>query len=254
VSSPTPRDEWNFGTAHVGRRVLVFDELPSTNTHASEHDAEGDAIVALHQTAGRGQYDRVWQSRPGSSLLLSVVLSPPPELRRPCLLTAWAAVGVSHAIETLTDLRPEIKWPNDLLVGGKKICGILIEQRARTVVGIGLNLSQTGADFASAGLPDATSLFAAAGAVVEVQDAADQVLSHLDADYGFLLDGDREWVEDAWKERFELLGQTVLIELTDGTSFPARVRDISFDGLEIETADGYPRAIVPETVAHIRAL
>jgi len=147
--------EWGIYTSHIGRRLFVFDELPSTNTYAAEHCEPGDAVLAYHQTAGRGRFDRVWQSRPQMSLLLSVVLAPPAELRRPSILTAWAAVGLAKAIEELGEgVRPVIKWPNDILIGSKKICGILIEQRRTTVVGIGLNLSQTTDDFAAVGLPD----------------------------------------------------------------------------------------------------
>ena len=248
----SPCDEWHFGTAHVGRRVRVFDELPSTNTFAAEHGGEGEVVIALNQSAGRGRFDRVWQSRPETSLLMSVVLAPPPELRRPSVLTAWAAVGVAKAIELLAAVRPVIKWPNDLLIGDKKVCGILIEQRANTVVGIGLNLAQTAADFAD--LPDATSLALAGGVTIGVRAAAEAVVRHLDAEYAQLIRGDRASVEDAWKTRTGLVGRNVSIELTDGTSFPCRLRDMSFDGLEIETAEGYRRVVVPETVAHVRGV
>ena len=248
----SPSDEWHFDTAHVGCRVRVFDELPSTNTFAAEFGEEGDVVVALNQTAGRGRFERVWRSRPGSSLLMSVVLSPPPELRRPSVLTAWAAVGVAKAIEPLAAVRPVIKWPNDLLIGGKKVCGILIEQRTRTVVGVGLNLSQTAADFGD--LPDATSLAIAGGVTIGVRVAAEAVVRQLDAEYARLVGGERSAVEADWKSRTGLLGRNVFLELTDSTSFPCRLRDMSFDGLEVETAEGYRRVVVPETVAHVRAV
>src|SRR5439155_21260352 len=109
------------------------DRVDSTNTRgaalaAADPDADGLVLVADDQLAGRGQYGRVWQSRPGSSLLMSVVLRPPPELRRPVVLTAWAAVAVADAIRALTGAQSRIKWPNDLLIRGKQVCGILIEQ------------------------------------------------------------------------------------------------------------------------------
>ncbi|HUR55214.1 MAG TPA: biotin--[acetyl-CoA-carboxylase] ligase [Gemmataceae bacterium] len=252
MTPPSPSEIWRFDTTHVGPRVLVFDELPSTNTFAADHCNEGDVFIALNQTAGRGRFDREWRSAPGRSLLMSVAITPPKSLRRPSILTAWAAVSVAKAIEPLAAVRPTIKWPNDLLIGGKKVCGILIEQRERTVVGIGLNLSQTPPDFAD--LPDATSLGIASGITIGVRTAAEAVVRNLDAEYELLVSGRRAAVETAWKTRTGLLGRNVLVELTDGTSFPARLRDMSFDGLEIETAEGFPRAIVPETVAHVRAL
>ena len=83
----------------------------------------------FEQTAGRGQYGRVWTAPAGSSVLLSVLLFPPPALRRPTLLTAWAAVSVCETIQELANLSATIKWPNDVLINGRKVCGILIEQR-----------------------------------------------------------------------------------------------------------------------------
>ena len=252
MTPPIPTDAWRFDTEHVGRRVLVFEQLASTNTAAAEHGREGDGFLALHQTAGRGRFDRTWAGGRGRSLLMSLVLTPPQELRRPSVLTAWAAVAVAKAVEPLAAVRPTIKWPNDLLVGGKKVCGILIEQRERTVVGIGLNLTQTAEDFAE--LPDATSLALASGMTIPLRTAAEAVVRSLDAEYAKLVGGDRAAVELAWKTRTGLLGRNVLVELTDGSTFPARLRDMSFDGLEIETAEGYPRAVVPETIAHVRAV
>jgi BirA family transcriptional regulator, biotin operon repressor / biotin---[acetyl-CoA-carboxylase] ligase len=154
----TPRETWHFDTERIGRRVLVFDHVDSTNTRGAaladtDPDADGLVLIADQQTAGRGQYGRVWQSRPGSSLLMSVVLKTPPELRRPVILTAWIAVSVAEAILSLTGVQTRIKWPNDLLIRGKKVCGILIEQSGtsgsvNTVAGIGLNLTQTADEFA----------------------------------------------------------------------------------------------------------
>src|SRR6185437_3830883 len=139
-----PREEWQLATERIGRRVLVFDEVDSTNTVAAGLDvAEGTVVLAKNQTEGRGRFGRVWRSRPGAALLLSVRLRPPAELRRPSVLTAWAAVGVGDAIAALTGRTARIKWPNDLLIDERKVCGILIEQGATTIIGIGLNLNQT---------------------------------------------------------------------------------------------------------------
>ena len=115
------------------RRVVVFDSVDSTNSVAAalaDPADDGLVVIAGHQTAGRGRFGRVWQSRPGVSLLTSVVLFPPAELRRPAVLTAWAAVAVGEAVFALTGVQAKVKWPNDLLIRGKKVCGILIEQRA----------------------------------------------------------------------------------------------------------------------------
>lgn len=253
---PAPNETWEFDTAHVGRLVHVYDELASTNTFALEFPVnrripEGMVILALQQTAGRGRYGRVWQSRPGSSLLMSVILDPPPHLRRPAILTAWAAVAIGDAIFKLTGLQARIKWPNDLLIRGKKVCGILIESGQRTIVGIGLNLNQTAAEFEQAALPAAASLKVLTDRDFELRDAAETVVKCLDFEYSRLLNGEQVAVEADWKWRIGLLGRDVIVEQTDGTTLTGRLREMSFDALEIEGEGPVPLQIPPESVAHI---
>lgn len=255
----TPADEWHLPTARVGRRVVVFDELDSTNTAAAGWPAaaaDGLVVVARDQTAGRGRFGRPWRSRPGGSLLLSAVLSPPPDLRRPVILTAMAAVAVGEAVRELAGVQARIKWPNDLLVRGKKVCGILIEHVAgaepRTVVGVGLNLNQSADEFAAAGLPDATSLRMLAGVGTDLRTAAGAVVGQLDAEYGRLLTGERVAVEADWKWRVGLLGRPVRVELADGSVVTGRLTDMGFDGVEVEQADGTTRVVVPEMVEQVR--
>src|SRR5712691_2501397 len=158
----TPRKEWTLDTSRIGRRVLVFDQIDSTNNYAAslaEEPANGGVvIVANEQLAGRWQYRRTWLCPPGDGVLMSVLLFPPPDLRRPALLTAWAAVAVCDTIQQVSDLEPRIKWPNDVLIDGKKVCGILIEQGRGTVAGIGLNVNQSAESLAAANLPLAGSL------------------------------------------------------------------------------------------------
>ena len=161
-----PQQVWNLNTAHLGKQVLVYDTLDSTNTLAlalAEDPAnDGMAILAREQTAGRGQHGRTWQAPPGRSVLLTVLVFPPPAACRPVLLTAWAAVAVCETVQRITGRTPRIKWPNDVLVSERKLCGILIEQRATstgqaaTAVGIGLNVSQPGEWFDQVGLKEAT--------------------------------------------------------------------------------------------------
>lgn len=260
-----PPEVWNFDTARIGRRVLVFDHLDSTNATAAglanpDRERGGDppdglVVVADFQTAGRGQYGRVWQARPGSSLLLSVVLRPPPELCRPVVLTAFAAVAVGEAVLALAGVQARVKWPNDLLVHGKKVSGILIERHGpATVVGLGLNLNQTADEFADAGLPDATSLGIVSGKAIDSRAALGVVAQHLDREYGRLLGGERIAVEADWKWRVGLLGRQVAVELTDGTVIHGRLREMGFGGLELDTGEITPRVLMPETVRHITSV
>src|SRR5262249_41132465 len=120
----TPIEEWTEDGRRVGRRVLVYDRIDSTNalalTLAGDPGSDGLVLVAREQTAGRGQQGRTWLSPAGSSVLLSAVLFPPPHLRRPALLTAWAAVSVCETVRETTGLVATIKWPNDVFLQGRK--------------------------------------------------------------------------------------------------------------------------------------
>src|SRR5437660_778588 len=147
-----PREVWDFPGRSVGRQVLVFERVDSTNnlaaSLATQPGGEGLAILADEQTAGRGQHGRNWLAPSQSSVLLSVLLFPPVELRRPVLLTAWAAVAVCEVVRQTTGVQPRIKWPNDVFLRGRKVCGILIEQSQQgsttaVIAGIGLNVTQT---------------------------------------------------------------------------------------------------------------
>lgn len=254
---------------HIGSRVFRFDEIDSTNDRALQYagDAEmdGAAFHALSQTAGRGQYDRVWQAPPGSSALLSILLFPPPDLRRPVLLTAMAAVAVGETILQLAGKQARIKWPNDLLIEGKKICGILIESRVpprpdpgkelAIVCGIGLNLNQTAEDLVNAGLPDATSLrLISGGSTFDADAVVAALLGRIDEEYQRLLDGDFTTLEACWKWRIGLIGKPVTGDCMDGSKITGRLRDMHFDAIEILDGVGSLRSLKPEAIRHIRGV
>lgn len=131
-------------------RILRFDSVGSTNdvaiNHARQGAAEGLCVVSLEQTKGRGRYGRQWTSPKGSGLYFTAVLRPKFEPSRFPLITLAAAVAVHDTLGEF-GLDPDIKWPNDLLVRGKKICGILAEtvetpSGTAVVVGIGINLNR----------------------------------------------------------------------------------------------------------------
>jgi BirA family biotin operon repressor/biotin-[acetyl-CoA-carboxylase] ligase len=252
----SPRDIWYLEAAAIGRKVLVFDAVDSTNARAAELASEGNreqlAILAAEQTAGRGQHGRTWTAAPGSSVLLSLLLFPPPVLRRPAVLTAWAAVSVCIAIQKQTRVQAKIKWPNDVLLNGKKVCGILIEQGRGTVVGIGLNVRQSADDFATAGLA-ATSLNQFVPEPLETEDVARTLLQVLDEEYALLGQGEIATLESCWKWRLGLLGKQVVAEC-NGVENRGRLRDLTFEAVELEQA-GEPNLILrPEQVQHLFSL
>jgi BirA family biotin operon repressor/biotin-[acetyl-CoA-carboxylase] ligase len=260
VTVPSPTAEWSLPTRHVGRRVLYYDELPSTLTVAAalagDPANDGTAVLAGEQTAGRGQYGRSWHCPPGAGALLGVLLFPPPAARRPAVLTAWAAVGIAAAVRRLTGRHVRVKWPNDVLLGGKKVCGILIESAAgpvpTAVIGIGLNVTQSAESFVTAGLPAATSLTATSGRTFDTPEVARCLLEELDRTYGLILDGDLEALEARWARLVALSDRPVVAEAADGVLHRGRLRALTFAGVELESADGAVACLAPEAVRQLR--
>jgi len=250
----TPRDEWRLPTRHLGQRILIFGSLHSTNDLAAELARDranaGIAILADAQTAGRGQHGRTWTARPGSSVLLSLVLFPPPSLRRPAVLTAWAAVAVCETVRRVTGHPARIKWPNDILLKGRKVSGILIEQGNGTVVGIGLNVQQSVDEFAVAGLPAATSLAQHVAGPLDTAEIARTLLTVLDEEYHLCQAGDLATLESCWKWHVGLLGRRVLVECHDAIH-QGRLVDMTFGGVELERSGDSPLLIAPEQVLHL---
>jgi BirA family transcriptional regulator, biotin operon repressor / biotin---[acetyl-CoA-carboxylase] ligase len=239
---------------HIGRRVWHYISVESTNALAAAlpHDPANHGLVILadEQTAGRGQYGRQWHSPPASSVLMSVVLHPPPELLRPALLCAWAAVSVAELVFGATGRQSRIKWPNDVLLQGRKIAGILIEQARATVVGIGLNVTQSAADFDRAGLPLAGSLSSVTGREFQTASLAQRLIDRLDAEYTDLLEGETAALESRWKWRIGLLGHEVIAIDASGEFQRGRLRDMTFDHIELEQSGGVKR-LQPEVVRQL---
>jgi BirA family biotin operon repressor/biotin-[acetyl-CoA-carboxylase] ligase len=253
-----PREVWSLPTRRIGRQVLLFDRVDSTNSLAAslagQADSDGLALLADEQSSGRGQHGRTWLAPPRSSVLLSVLIYPPANLCRPAILTAWAAVSVCAVVQQTTGRQPAIKWPNDILLHGRKVCGILIEQSQQhgapaTVAGIGLNVAQTDEQFVQAGLPLATSLAANGSQGMDSHSVARLLLQQLDEWYDRLCQGDLASLESVWKDRLELLGEEVLVEGANETR-RGRLVEMGFSGIVLEQHDG-PGLLPPEAILHL---
>ena len=189
--------------AVVGRQILIFEETDSTNDLARRAGddglPEGLAIFAESQRAGRGTSGRRWLSPPRQNLLFSVLLRPPVAVApsRWPELTFCAALAVAEAAEQETGQVARIKWPNDVLLDGRKVSGILLESHQRqapgfVVVGIGLNVLQRAEDFAPELRETAGSLAMAAPPAAPAMDrhrTAAAVLSRLGTLYASWPDG-----------------------------------------------------------------
>jgi BirA family transcriptional regulator, biotin operon repressor / biotin---[acetyl-CoA-carboxylase] ligase len=253
---------WDLPTKELGRCIHVFGRLDSTNsfalTHAHDPAQHGLVVLAREQTAGRGQHGRTWQAPADTSVLMSLLLFPPPRMHRPALLTAWAAVSVCEAVFKLANLQADIKWPNDVLIRGKKVCGILIEQRttAKTefplasVVGIGLNVAQSTEMLAESQLPDACSLSQMAQRSFSFEVVARALIAELDAQYTSLVAGDFANLEAQWKQRLGLLGKMVVVEGIH-QKVCGRLLDVTLAALDFDV-NGTLVRLTPESVKHLR--
>jgi len=249
-------------TEHFTPTVLRFDSLPSTNTEAARQAAagapEGLVVVAREQTAGRGRQQRVWSSPRDAGLYLSVLLHPrlpPPEWP---LITFAAALAVSDALEEACALRTDIKWPNDLLAGGRKLCGILAETvesgRGRAcVVGVGVNLK------ASAYPPElrasATSIEeATGGAAAGVDSLIESLVRAVGRRYTRLQSegGPAETLREWCARSSYAEGRRVRVRLHD-ESFEGVTRGLEHDGaLRVEIAGGEIRSVRAGDVSSLR--
>jgi len=170
---------------------------------------EGTVIIADEQTAGQGRMGKVWRS-PKGSVALSVILYPD-VVFLPSLIM-MASLAVVHSIEEVTGLNPQIKWPNDILMAGRKVCGILVESEVRgsvvdySIVGMGVNINLAPADLSEV-LPPATSLSAEFGRKVPRLDFVRQLLVELDRLYLSVSGGASFCVE--WRDRLVTLGKQV---------------------------------------------
>lgn len=210
----------------VGREVVCLDTVDSTNDEVKRRALAGAeaglVVTAEQQTAGKGRRGRSFQSLSGKGLYLSVLLKPKVPLSQVSQLTAWTAVAVCRSIEGICDVKPQIKWPNDILAGGKKLCGILTEMGVEgetgalsyVVVGMGTNVSQTRADFGEKLLEIATSLHIL-GANVTRLDLARALIVELDRMNAAFPLGREEYLEE-YKKRCVTLGKEVKIIRSDG--------------------------------------
>jgi BirA family biotin operon repressor/biotin-[acetyl-CoA-carboxylase] ligase len=249
-----PRVIWQLETQRLGRRVLVYDVVDSTSTRAEaladDPGNDGVVVLAAEQSAGRGQYGRSWLCPGGTGVLMSVLLFPPPSLQRAAVLTAWAAVSVCEVIHRMTSLDARIKWPNDVLIDGRKVCGILIERGRGTVAGIGLNVNQPADYFAKAGLPLATSLALATHQSHDCADLARLLIHELDAQFDRLCQNDTTTLEARWKGRLGVLGKGVIAD-SGNEQIRGRLRDLTFERLELERADGTILHVSPECIRQL---
>ena len=239
--------KWKLKAKVLGKEVLTYKKVDSTNDIAYELAEkglkEGSVILAEEQAKGKGRHGRTWLSPSGSGIYFSVILRPeiiPNEISK---ITLLAAVATAQAIREAAGLQAMIKWPNDILVNHKKVCGILTEMKAEQdgvdfiVIGIGINVNNPlkqlpkGASSLAEELPSYRK-----GEQVSRIDLTKKLIEKLEEDY-FLLkkDGFRP-IMNEWKHLTDMLGSRVKVSLQNRT-FEGLAHDIDPDGALVVRRD-----------------
>jgi BirA family transcriptional regulator, biotin operon repressor / biotin---[acetyl-CoA-carboxylase] ligase len=255
---PSPRlcpdqIEWELGTERIGRRVMVWNRVSSTNDLAARASSslanDGLVVLAEEQSSGRGRRGRTWTAPASSSILMSVLLFPSASLEDRGWLTALGAVAVAEVVAGSDGLDPRIKWPNDVRVGRRKLAGILVERGQGTVLGIGLNVNVE--EFPEELRESATSLRKLLGRPLDRSEVARALIRRLDFHYAQALASGPDSLNDHYRERSEHLGHEVEVS-TANEVILGRLADLDLRaGLTLELDDGSRRQVAGRDVASI---
>ncbi|MFO0754684.1 MAG: biotin--[acetyl-CoA-carboxylase] ligase [Thermodesulfovibrionales bacterium] len=220
------RNAFSPHRGRLGGEVILLDRIDSTNTYAMElafrGAPEGTVLLADEQTGGRGRRGRAWISPPGKNLYMSVILRPDISPRDATVLTFLAAVAGATAVRALTSLPVAIKWPNDLLVGGKKLGGILTEMKAdmdrifHAVIGIGININMARETLPGEIRSVATSVLAETGKVCRRTPFAVEILKEMEKRYRVLREKGRGPLLEEWLSLAATIGKHVEVTAGEG--------------------------------------
>ncbi len=233
-----------LSTKYIGKNFSVFATIDSTNTFAKSLDApNGTVIFAEEQTLGRGRMQRSWVAEKEKNLLFSIILYPEIEQTKIPLISFVASLAVAKAIRETTKLSTECKWPNDVLVNEKKVCGILLEtvsSSKKIIVGIGVNVNQK--NFSQELQQKATSLYNEVKSEIDRGMLLIKILENFEFWYE-QLQKESSIIIDEWKKYSTMLGKKIIIN-EHHSSFEAIAVDIQNDGgLCIKTFSGEERVV-----------
>lgn len=244
-----------LGDDHIiGRDIRVFQETTSTNDVveklARDGVREGVVVFAEAQTKGRGRLGRPWVSPPRKGLWFSILLRPPFRPHEAARLTIAAATALVRAIRRNATLALEIKWPNDVLTGGRKLAGILTELNAELdhikylILGIGVDVNIAANEFPAELRKIASSIRIECGQPIHRAELAAAILHELDHDYRRILAGRFEEIADQWESLCSTIGRNVVIKVGE-RSIQGRAESLDNDGaLLIRTQHGHLERIV----------
>ncbi|MEZ4600421.1 MAG: biotin--[acetyl-CoA-carboxylase] ligase [Syntrophotaleaceae bacterium] len=238
----------------IGREIIFFSSTDSTNNRAHElalkGASEGTVVLADAQTAGKGRLGRRWESPPGVNLYASVVLRPAIPPHHASQLTFLSAAAVARSVAQCSGLPPSVKWPNDVLLRGRKVAGLLNEIDAETerihylILGIGVNLNMQPDQFPPDLRYPATSLAMETGNKMERLPFVRALLENLDRLYELYLQRGFAEVLPAWQEFFEMAGREVEVDCQE-YRLRGRVSGLDDNGaLLLKMGDGTERRVL----------
>ena len=238
------------------RGVRVLQEAGSTNdvvaAAAREGEAEGLVVVAEEQTGGRGRLGRTWSSPPRAGLTVSMLLRPRVAPARRGWLPLLVATALAEVLEEHSGVADvSLKWPNDVLVGGAKVAGLLAEVVGdAVVVGVGINVTTRRDELPR---PDATSLRLAGARAVDRAPLLLALLRGVGPAYlGWAAGTEDAGVREAYRARCGTLGQRVRVALPGDETIEGAAVDVDPHGALVVTVDGVPRTVSAGDVVHVR--
>ena len=253
-------------TRSLGRSLHMFDEIASTNdvalTLASAKAADGTAVLAERQTAGKGRLGRRWDSPPHLNIYCSVILNTFQFSRNPSWMPLVTGLALSEAIQESCAVRLALKWPNDLLCRGKKIGGVLCESSSQghenltCVVGFGINVNGRGKDFPDELRSIATSLHQETQKFFDRNTLVADVFNRLENWYDAVESGQFERIRKSYTEACATLGRDVQVSCMDGTTIQGTALDVGRDGALLISTERQDRPFATQgrpSIVEIRA-
>jgi BirA family biotin operon repressor/biotin-[acetyl-CoA-carboxylase] ligase len=250
-----------LGDCPLGRNILHYFHIESTNAVALQQAAEGvehgTVIVAEEQTAGRGRMGRAWYSEKCSGIYTSIILRPPLSPAAAPVLTLMAGLAAQKAVSTATGLAVDIRWPNDLLVNGKKVCGILTEMSAEldrlhaVVLGIGINVNHSQMPTELEDI--ATSLRMEAHRAISRVQVLAALLRELDRHYQLLLKNGNKAITERWEAASSYAhGKRVRVRAAGGEALATTAGVDRSGALRVQYDDGRQESLVAGEVVEVK--
>lgn len=246
----------------IGHRVHIFEEVTSTSDMAAQladkGAQEGEVVVAERQSRGRGRLGRSWHSMEGRGIWASIILKPPIVPIEAPRVTFLTAVAIAHLIKARIGLEAFIKWPNDIYIGQKKVCGILNEMVAEQdrvkflIVGLGLNVNHQEGDFPPSLASVATSLRIEAQRPFRRSELLIELLKGMNDEYELFLKKGFEAIREQWKRLCSTIGRRVKAILSEDVTIEGVAVGIDqYGSLLIKTPEGQEVPVLFGDVIHL---